>query len=185
MNSGLFIRFANYRAFWKVRSTLAHLTFLVSRWALGIRRRGAQELADSRALRGIFRSIGLQWIFAVATATAVQATNPLLASAYTFLGWKAPEDGIYGTLLAAVCSIGAVFIGLYYAGLTAVGTSTYARLPQSVRELLVGERLGNTYMRFLSFLTFFHLRCFACEYWVTTKSTSLCQSSHCWLVSAY
>ena len=57
------------------------------------------------------------------------------------------------TFLAAVSGISGVFIGLYYAGISAVGSAIYAKVPNNVRDLLAEERFGNVYMRFLSFLT--------------------------------
>ena len=64
-----------------------------------------------------------------------------------------PTDGDYVTFLAAVSSIGGVFIGLYYAAISAVGGAIYATVPNNIRELLAHERRGNVYMRFLAFLT--------------------------------
>ena len=69
------------------------------------------------------------------------------------MGISVPTDGDYVTFLAAVSSIGGVFIGLYYAAISAVGGAIYATVPNNIRELLAHERRGNVYMRFLAFLT--------------------------------
>jgi hypothetical protein len=42
---------------------------------------------------------------------------------------------------------------LYYAGISAVGSSIYASVPNNIRGLLAHDRFGNVYMRFLAFLT--------------------------------
>jgi hypothetical protein len=149
--------FTEHKAFWQARALSSKLVFVLSRWAFGLLDRRDQEYADSNALRGIVRGTAPQLLLALSAAVLAQVANPHLQNVYEFLGWKAPDEGIYGSLLAAVSSVGAVFIGLYYAGLSAVGTATYARLPHSVRELLVRERMGTSYMRFLAFITFFSL----------------------------
>src|SRR5438445_2402457 len=64
-----------------------------------------------------------------------------------------PQDGDYATFLATVSGIGGVFIGLYYAAISAVGSAIYATVPNNVLYLLAHERRGNVYMRFLAFLT--------------------------------
>ncbi len=61
----------------------------------------------------------------------------------------------YGTLLEAVIGVGGVFIGLYYAAISAIGSAIYAKVPNNVRDLFAQERVGNAYMRLLASLTSF------------------------------
>lgn len=157
MKNRLFLRFASRPIFWDLRRLAHRVFFFFSRAEFRLRQKAEFEVADSRAFRNIITLALPELLFSLGVAIAAQATNPLLGDLNTFLGWASPEDGIYGTLLGGVTSIGAIFIGLYYAALTAVGSAAYVRLPTSVRELLVRERIGNAYMRFLAFLTFFSL----------------------------
>ncbi|WP_138589289.1 hypothetical protein [Pseudoalteromonas ruthenica] len=65
------------------------------------------------------------------------------------------EESDYATLLATITSISGLFIGLYYTALTSVGSAIYARVPQSLRALLLKEKKGDAYLRYLVALTFF------------------------------
>ncbi|GLQ98796.1 hypothetical protein [Dyella mobilis] len=69
------------------------------------------------------------------------------------LGLVMPSSSDYVTFLAAIGSIGGVFIGLYYAAIASVGGAIYAHVPNDLRNLLAQERYGNLYIRLLSFLT--------------------------------
>ena len=51
--------------------------------------------------------------------------------------------------------VGGVFIGLYYAAISAIGGAIYAKVPNNIRDLLAQDRVGNAYMRYLAALTFF------------------------------
>ena len=90
-------------------------------------------------------------------ATLLQIIDYYLSSYYGSIGIAIPNDSDYVTLLATISGIGGVFIGLYYAGLSMVGSSTYANVPNNIRDLLAHEKFGNFYMGFLAFLTFLGL----------------------------
>ncbi|WP_295518554.1 hypothetical protein [uncultured Stenotrophomonas sp.] len=60
----------------------------------------------------------------------------------------------YADILLSIAGLTGVFIGLYYAALSAVGSTLYSQFPVSIRSLLKEERTGATYMRFLSWLGF-------------------------------
>ena len=91
------------------------------------------------------------------TAALIQTIDSYLYSYYGSIGIAIPDDSDYVTLLATISGIGGVFIGLYYAGLSMVGSTTYAKVPNNIRDLLAHERFGNVYMGFLAFLTFLGL----------------------------
>ncbi|HVZ79825.1 MAG TPA: hypothetical protein VHE12_03380 [bacterium] len=59
--------------------------------------------------------------------------------------------------MGTIAGVGGLFIGLYYNGLTAVGTAIYSKTPNNIRDLLARERTGSTYMGYLSYVTFFAL----------------------------
>ncbi|MEP5700627.1 MAG: hypothetical protein ABJN43_18530 [Sneathiella sp.] len=77
------------------------------------------------------------------------------------------NDEFYITLLATISGIGGIFIGLYYAGISAVSSTIYARVPNNVRNLLSQEKFGNFYLSFLAFTTFF------CIVLITLKTIGL------------
>jgi hypothetical protein len=91
--------------------------------------------------------------FAAGFAALLQYVDPFLYPYYQKVTLSIPDDSDYVTFLATVSGIGGVFIGLYYAGISTVSSAIYARVPNNVRNLLAQERVGNVYLRFLSFLT--------------------------------
>ena len=113
-------------------------------------------LAAVIGIGGVF--IGLYYAAISAVGGAIYARLPndirdLLAKEQ--VGNVYMQESDYGNLLAAVIGIGGVFIGLYYAAISAVGGAIYARLPNDIRDLLAKEQVGNVYMRLLAFLTSF------------------------------
>lgn len=93
-------------------------------------------------------------IFSGLFAGLIYYTDPLFFPFYAQWGFDPDLGQDYATFLATVAGIGGVFIGLYYAAISAVGGTIYSRVPNDIRDLLAKERVGNAYMRFLSFTTF-------------------------------
>ena len=154
MKSYLFLRFAQYRAFWNARRTVAKAEFLVTSRLY----RANQSLEDAGkagvSFVGMVRVTVKPWFLALIVAAALQYSNPYLSPFFGGHGFKVPDDSDYVTFLAAISSIGAVFIGLYYAAIATVGGAMYAKVPSNLRDLLAQDRFGIVYMRFLSFLTY-------------------------------
>ena len=110
-------------------------------------------LSDSRSLSAIL-SVAKGWFLAaVITCVILNIVDPHFAPYFKRLGVRVPTDTDYVTFLAAIGSIGAVFIGLYYAAIASVGGAIYARVPNNLRDLLAQERFGNLYIKLLAFLT--------------------------------
>ncbi|MGA4212517.1 hypothetical protein ACI2UO_11665 [Ralstonia nicotianae] len=154
MKSYLFLRFAQYRAFWNARQIIGKAEFLfTSRFY-----RVNQSLEDAGKFGlffvGLVRVTAKPWFLAIVVAAALQYSNPRLGRFFEELGLSVPNDSDYVTFLAAISSIGAVFIGLYYAAIATVGSAMYARVPSNLRDLLAQDRFGIVYMRFLSFVTY-------------------------------
>jgi hypothetical protein len=154
MKSYLFLRFAQYRTFWNVRRTIAKAEFLLTSRLY----RANQSLKDagtsSLSLVGIVRVTARPWFLAIVVAAILQLSNPRLCQFFSKHGFSVPDDSDYVTFLAAISSIGGVFIGLYYAAIATVGSAMYAKVPSNLRDLLAQDRFGVVYMRFLSFLTY-------------------------------
>lgn len=72
-----------------------------------------------------------------------------------FYNWfKLPTSDGYETLLSVSAATGGVLLGLYYNGILVVGSSIYAKAPNNIRNLFAEEKVGNNYIKLLSFLTF-------------------------------
>lgn len=139
---------------WRLRSIGLLSVFLASRFGLGVTERLKEEVAASRLIRAFVPVTFMQVLLAVGTVVLLQVTDPYLRSSYVMFQWPTDVDnGIYGTLLGAIASIGGVFIGLYFAALTSVAAASYARYPSAVRNLLSAERVGGVYIRALAYIT--------------------------------
>lgn len=154
MKSYLFLRFAQYRTFWTARRIIGRAEFLLTSRLY----RANQSLEDagksSLFFVGLARVTVKPWFWALVVAAVLQLSNPWLVSFFETLGRSVPADSDYVTFLAAISSIGAVFIGLYFAAIATVGSAMYARVPSNIRDLLAQDRFGIVYMGFLSFLTY-------------------------------
>jgi hypothetical protein len=155
MNERLVLTLSQARLFWRLRTAAARVSFWIGSEIFGVQYSLKEEKTNYLSLRNLFRITQKPLLVAVGVAVGCQYVDPYLVPYYQMLGIAVPADGDYVTFFAAVSSIGGVFIGLYYAGISAVGGAIYATVPNNLRELLAYERRGNVYMRYLAFLTFF------------------------------
>lgn len=153
MKPSIFLRLAQSRSYWSSRKKINDVRFLLSKNSYQITTAFKNALSNSRSLSAIL-SVAKGWFLAAVLACAVLTiVDPYLAPYFKHLGVLVPTDTDYVTFLAAIGSIGAVFIGLYYAAIASVGGAIYARVPSNLRDLLAQERFGNLYIRLLAFLT--------------------------------
>ncbi len=131
--------------------------FWIETKVFGVRYSLKEEKSNYQSLRYLFRITQKPLFVAIGFAAILQYVDPYLLPYFKKAGISIPDDGDYVTFLAAVSGIGGVFIGLYYAGISAVGGAIYATVPNNIRELLAYEQRGNVFMRFLAFLTFLGL----------------------------
>lgn len=141
------------KAYWKARRATKNISLqLKSRKFLT-----TENIKNAKQKYGALQQIlkQTQWsILATAfAAIALQYIDIYSAPIFHKIGMKVPDDTDYITFLSAIAGIGGVFIGLYYAALSAVGSAIYAKVPNNIRDLLAQERYGSLYMRLLSFIT--------------------------------
>lgn len=155
MLNTLFLLLAQIRLFWKVRIFFSRLGFFSYRTLFRIKHRVQEGGTTTKSLFSLLWSILGQLILAVFITIGLQFTNSYFVPLFARIGVTIPQENDYGNLLVAVIGIGGVFIGLYYAAISAVGGTIYARVPNNIRDLLAKEQVGNVYMRLLAFLTSF------------------------------
>lgn len=157
MKNSIFLLFSQYRYFWQLRAITNRILFKIEsrifKFTHGIR----EEKSNYSSLRHLFQITQFQILSAIIFALLLLGVDPYLHNFYEYFNLSIPDDSDYVTLLATISGIGGVFIGLYYAGISTVGSAIYARVPNNIRDLLAQERFGNVYMLFLSFLTFLGL----------------------------
>ena len=153
LRKSLRLYLSQVRFFWWLRAAMEWLAFWMNAKVFRVRISLEEGNTNFQSLRHLF---GVTWkplIFALGFAGLLQYIDPYLNYYYQKFSISVPDDGDYVTFLATVSGIGGVFIGLYYAGISAVASAIYSKVPNNIRDLLAHERFGNVYMLFLSFLT--------------------------------
>lgn len=140
--------FAQFRAFWRLRARLDDAGLGVRRAGFRFRSRIGDEADSSSAILHIARLTFFDFTVALILSAAVWWANPRVPWLPTI------DNAAYVELVAGIAQVGGVFIGLYYAAITAAMTAVYAQMPNTVSQLLMQERFGNAYMRFVATLTF-------------------------------
>jgi hypothetical protein len=151
--NGLFLRLSRFRAFWKARAKLQYFRFLVQRSFFTTRKGVDEGRIRTLSFLQLASTTLKQVLVSIALAACFQSINPWLAWLYAQTGLTIRED-TYSTLLATVAATCGVLIGLYYAATTAIAGAIYSNVPNTIRDLLARDRVGNIYMNFLSFVTF-------------------------------
>ena len=154
MLNTLFLFLAQTRLFWKARRALSRLGFTSYRVLFGMKHWLREKITTIKFLGSLLWLILSQLLWAIVIAGLLQFSNPYFVTWVTKLGFTISEVSDYGTLLAAFISIGSIFIGFYYAAISAIGSAIYAQVPNNIRSLLAREQAGNAYMRSLAVLTF-------------------------------
>ena len=121
MRSTLFLLLAQARLFWKARFALSQLVFVAYRMLFGMRHRIREESTTTKSLLSLLRNTWGALVWVVLTAVGLQFLNPYLVPWFTKRGFTILPESDYGTLLATVVGVGGVFIGLYYAAISAIG----------------------------------------------------------------
>ena len=154
MLNKLWIYFAEYKLFWLFRDTCNRLIFYCYRLIFRIRYSVQERQTSTRSLLGLLVNTRSELVLAFLLAAVLQVSNPYFAKWISEYGFAVSADSEYGTLLAAVVGIGGIFIGLYYAAISSVGSTIYADVPNDIRELFAQERVGTSYMKFLAVVTY-------------------------------
>ena len=155
MLNTLFLFFAQARLFWRAKKAFSHLGFVSYRTLFGMKHWIREEGTTTKSLLSLLKSTLVQLVLVPLTAFGLQITNSYFVSLFTEMGFTIPKDNYYGTLLATVIGAGGLFIGLYYAAISVLGSAIYAKVPNNIRGLLAKEQVGNAYMHCIAVFTYF------------------------------
>lgn len=156
-------RLIDHKYYWKIRALISAYKLKYRSRKFFLKNNIKSEMANAYALYATLASTIKTVAVAIIITALLHLADKYAAPVLALSGWKVPNESDYVTFLACVAGIGGVFIGLYYAALTSVGSAIYAKVPNNIRELLVKERSGNAYMRFLSILTLLCILLIACK----------------------
>src|SRR5579859_700790 len=150
------LRFAQGRWFWQVRAWVRRVQFQVLSRAFRVKYLAQEERTSASILSQFAWATALQFSFAIAIVVVLQILELVFIN-FLIVRWPLPKPDIYTTWLATLAQISGVFIALYFTAVTAAAAAIYAEVPNNVRDLLARERVGNVYIRYLSFATFLPL----------------------------
>ncbi len=154
MRNILFLFLAQTRSFWQARVTFSRIVFFLFRWIFEIRDWMRDTSTATKSLLDLFWVILARIVLAFLVVAGLQITNPSVIEFIKEKGIPISTGSNYGTLITAFVGAGGVFIGLYYAIISTIGSSIYSKMPNDIRDLLIKEQLGNAYMRLMAWLTF-------------------------------
>lgn len=163
----LYLLFSQYTIFWRIQSKLTNYIFKAKK-ILFNSKRFIENKKETYSTYEIFRSWSFLNIFIIIIGTYfLQIINPFIEGILkwllyeymtpTFVSFKfnSITDSEYITFLGAIATLGGVFIALYFSSLSAINATLYSTFSNNLRDLLYREKLGNSYIIFLSNTTFF------------------------------
>jgi len=164
MKNYLYLLFAQKELFWKIKNYLAKKLFDKKVQVFTIKKNIAEKKQDYSYFQSIIQMTQSSIFLALATAILLQLTNDSVHEALRIIKpyvldyipsiFGAVNEGDYTSFLLSIAAVGGVFIGLHYAGMSTLNGALYSSLPNNIRNLLIQERSGNVYIKFLSFLTY-------------------------------
>jgi hypothetical protein len=128
--------------------------FNFRRFVYKIKMKALDWVDNYSAFQMLMRRTQLSIFLALVFSYLLHLIDPIVSSNFRLLGMKALENDGYISFLGTVAAVSGVFIGLYFAAISTIAGSIYANVPSNIRQLLAHERVGNTYMLFLSFVAF-------------------------------
>ena len=153
----LFLLLDKSRFFRRIVRNLARFRFFGYRPLFKAKYSFQEAGSTTNTLGALLKLILGKLVLVIFIAILLQITNTLFVNLVTKIGITNPKEYLpyYGTLLATFTSVGGIFIGFYYAGISAVCAAIYREVPNNMRDLLAKEPVGNSYMRFLAGITTF------------------------------
>lgn len=146
-----------YKLYWKFKKHISNF-FLKLKIYDFLRK---EKISDSSINFSVFREIvnhASPFIWAVITALLLYFFDEKVITFYDLNELsKKIDEGTYSSFLTTIAGIGGVFIGLYYAAISTICSAVFNKVPSNIQHLVQKERKGNTYMFFLSFITFLAL----------------------------
>ena len=163
----LYLVLSQYSFFWTFQLKVTKYIFFVKK-LLYKSQILIEENKDTYNSYKTFRTWSFLNIFLIIIVTFVlQVFSPILEVIFKSIvfGYFTPQHVIYKfniisnseyiTFLTAIAAIGGVFIALYFSTLAGVNATLYSTFSNNLRDLLYREKVGNTYIKFLSNTTFF------------------------------
>jgi hypothetical protein len=149
--NALTVRFGGSRRFWPLRRWGINWRLAVLSSVFRVRHAASETSNSATALRALLQntavSVGLACVLIVVIALLQGPVDQLAKT----LGIGPLNKSAYDSLLETVAAATGVFLALYFTAVSAIAASIYVDVPHDIRSLIVGDRLGNLYVRIVAF----------------------------------
>jgi len=149
------------RIFWQFRYCITTIRFFVNRlfFRVSEQKRSIREhfsiakellmLVIKTIILSVVIVLLFKWLeYFLITYTGISNSHSLIALQEKV----ASNSSVAITLFSIIASVSGLFLGLYFTAISVV-SSTYARFPDTIRNLLLREKVGNFYINILSITT--------------------------------
>ncbi|QHG90383.1 hypothetical protein CVO_00390 [Sulfurimonas sp. CVO] len=163
----LYLLLSQHAVFWSIQSKINNFIFKTKKANFNSKR-FIENKKETYETYTVFKNWSFLNIFFIVLGTYfLQIVNPFIEMIFkfvlnefmtpTFVSFKLNSitDSEYVTFLGAIATLGGVFIALYFSSLSAINATLYSTFSNNLRDLLYREKLGNSYIKFLSNTTFF------------------------------
>ena len=157
MNRSIFLSLSQYRIFWRLRGLVNSILFSIRSRIFKIKYRTRKGKDNTSIFLELLSTTWIGIFFALIFAIILYILDSYFYELHKKFDLEVIYADDYVTFLATISGISGVFIGLYYAAISMVGSSIYTKVPNNIKDLLAQDIVGNFYLRLLSFLTFLGL----------------------------
>lgn len=148
------------RTYWRLRRLSGQLRFGAFRRLDALSEAGHRQRTALSVHRQVLSAVSIPAVLAISSVVTVLAADAAARTRFSSLlkqlyaSYDAVQPEVFAVpLLSNIAQIGGVFLGLYFATISVVASTNYARVPPAVRALLTEEQVGNRYVRMLAFVT--------------------------------
>lgn len=156
--------FAQRRFYWRILAVFRRGRFYIGKRAFGFKSSASNTFTKLSIFLALARAaipVLLLAILCVVALLGLTVLGERLATIHQWPSWITSlfevvgqqNQAAYDGFLIAIITVPGVFLTLYFTGLSTLVETLYAKMPERIRNLLIQERVGNVYTRFLIFLT--------------------------------
>lgn len=156
-------RLGSNRFFWRLRYGLGWLNFRRLRAGFQFRSKANDTATEVQYWRAMSKGALVPIVLAIAVAVGLYVFERNI-SFFIGLGWVHDtivgdylvhelDNDTYVQLLTTIAGVTGVFLGLYFTAVSTVISNAYSSVSGDVRELILRDRIGNNYVKLVSFLT--------------------------------
>ncbi|MFY4842493.1 hypothetical protein ACOTWI_09180 [Aliarcobacter butzleri] len=162
-----YLFFSQYKFFWYIQKKQYNLIFSIKKLLFNIKKTLINNTETNEAYKTFFEWSFAKTVIIILLTYVLQIINPYIDFwVKTLLNEYLKPDNViftlnpinnseYITFLSAIAAIGGVFIALYFSSLSAINATLYSTFSKNLRDLLYRDTVSNTYIKLLSYTTFF------------------------------